>query len=466
MHPLLKRQLKRAFRDAPVPCAGGLAPLFSTVSQAYRDFDVERGMLEHALAETAKELEERHAALLFDVACRDRAEGERDAFFRTSSDLLCILDERLRFCQLSPGWEHILGREPGLLTGTEATELIHPDDRPKLEVSTRALKSAERRISNFELRMAALDGSWRWISWGVSYDPARHLIFAIGRDTTAERAMAQDLASAQKLEAVGHLASGVAHEINTPVQFIGDNLSFVAESMKDVMGYLAAVDALLTPEQRTRLAEAARKADLDYVREEVPRSLSESKDGVRRVAELVRALKEFAHPDKPEMQPTDLNRAIERSLVLARGELKHIAKVVTHLSPLPPVTCHVGGLSQVILNLVINAAHAIEERAVKEPGPGWERLITVSTETAGGEVCIEVRDTGCGIPDAVKPRIFEPFFTTKPMGKGSGQGLPLVRNVITLTHGGKVEVDSTVGVGTTFRLRLPIGGPGARKVAA
>ena len=374
--------------------------------------------------------------------------------FQTSLDLLCILDERLLFSQLNPSWERTLGHAPGSLAGRAALDFIHPDDHA--HVASGELRTTGQ-LAGRVCRLRAADGTWRWVSWAATYDRQRRLIFAIGRDVTAEREMARELAQAQKLEAIGQLASGVAHEINTPIQFIGDNLSFLTQSFKDLDEYLGAIHAELTPEQLKRLADARKQADYEYLQEEVPRSLSESKDGVRRVAELVRALKEFAHPDTPEKAPADLNRALERSVVLARGELKHLATVDLQLSPLPPVLCHVGGLSQVFLNLLVNAAHAIEERAAKDPGAQWARKITVTTQLLDGDVSIAIADTGCGIPEALRERIFEPFFTTKPMGKGSGQGLPLVRNVVIGQHQGRVDIDSEVGRGTTFTLRLPVG---------
>jgi len=455
MHPLLTRQLKRFFKEAPPALDGPMGQLLTAISDAYVAGDEERALLDRAVTESAKELEERNAALLLDIARRDRAEGERDAFFRTSADLLCIFDERLRYTQVSPSWEQSMGYSASALVGTECLALVHPEDR-KVGHRMWAELQAAGKVTGIEMRVRAAAGDWRWTSWAASYDRGRKLIFGVGRDVTAERTMARELAQAQKLEAIGQLASGVAHEINTPVQFIGDNLSFLTDSMKDLITYLEAVHATLDDAQRAKLEPAAKKADLEYLREEVPRSLSESKDGVRRVAELVRALKEFAHPDKPELEHADLNRALERSLVLARGELKHVAKVETDFQQLPALRCHVGGLSQVFLNLLVNAAHAIEERAVKQPGTEWVRCITVKTRHVGDEVLVSISDTGNGIPAELRERIFEPFFTTKPVGKGSGQGLPLVRNVVIAQHQGRVELESEVGVGTTFTLRLPL----------
>ncbi|MFZ5444635.1 MAG: sensor histidine kinase [Myxococcota bacterium] len=465
MHPLLSRQLQRFFKGHEVPAEGPVAQLLEAVSAAYQAADDERALLDRALTESSNELWERNAALLLDMARRERAESERDAFFRTSADLLCIIDERLHFVQLSPSWTSSMGYAADALAGASVQTIIHPEDGERLAATLAAVR-AMLRVNDFEVRVRDAHGTWRWVSWAITWDPNRRLVFGIGRDTTAQREMARELAQAQKLEAVGQLASGVAHEINTPVQFVGDNVAFVRDSFSDLLGYLEAVDGVLTSTQRDSLAEAARKADLDYLRDEVPNSLAEAKDGLRRVAELVRALKEFAHPDKPEMEPADLNRAIERSLVLARGELKHVATVSTDFAALPPVRCHVGSLSQVFLNLLVNAAHAVEERARDEKDPAWERRITVRTQLVGDEVLVSVGDTGTGIPEALRERIFEPFFTTKPLGKGSGQGLPLVRNVVVNRHGGRISLDTEPGRGTTFTLHLPLEQPDHAREAA
>ncbi len=282
---------------------------------------------------------------------------------------------------------------------------------------------------------------------------------AIHRDVTHERATAREQAQAQKLAAVGQLASGMAHEINTPVQFIGDNVQFLADSFGDLRPYLEASRALgehgvPSAEELAALKALAAKADLPYLIEEVPRSLSEARDGVRRVAELVRALKEYAHPDAADMAPADINAALRRTLVLARSEIKDVASVETDLGTLPEITCHIGSLQQVFLNLLINAAHAIEEKQRDLPASTARGGIRVVTRAEHDQVVISIRDSGCGIPAEIRERIFEPFFTTKAVGKGTGQGLPLVRSVVD-RHQGHLEIDSEVSVGTTFTLRLP-----------
>ncbi len=289
----------------------------------------------------------------------------------------------------------------------------------------------------------------------------------------AQRQQAEvELRQAQKLEAVGRLAAGIAHEINTPIQFVGDNTHFVQDAFDDLLVLLrryqelrdraaaGTVDAALLDAVR----QAEQAADLEYLEEEIPKALAQSLEGVGRVASIVRALKEFAHPDSKEKAPADLNQALQSTLTVARNELKYVADVETDFGDLPAVTCQVGDVNQVFLNLLVNAAHAIADRV----GDSGERgRIWVRTTAEGDWVMIAIGDTGCGIPDDIRSKVYDPFFTTKEVGRGTGQGLALARAVIVEQHGGALSFDSKVGEGTVFYVRLPVtGAPKAREIAA
>jgi len=289
----------------------------------------------------------------------------------------------------------------------------------------------------------------------------------------AQRQQAEvELRQAQKLEAVGRLAAGIAHEINTPIQFVGDNTHFVQDAFDDLLVLLrryqelrdraaaGTVDAALLDAVR----QAEQAADLEYLEEEIPKALAQSLEGVGRVASIVRALKEFAHPDSKEKAPADLNQALQSTLTVARNELKYVADVETDFGDLPAVTCQVGDVNQVFLNLLVNAAHAIADRV----GDSGERgRIWVRTTAEGDWVMIAIGDTGCGIPDDIRSKVYDPFFTTKEVGRGTGQGLALARAVIVEQHGGALSFDSKVGEGTVFYVRLPVtGAPKARESAA
>ena len=275
--------------------------------------------------------------------------------------------------------------------------------------------------------------------------------------------LVRESATSERLAAVGQLAAGVAHEINTPVQFIGDNVTFlqrifgllatVATAAVGVLGALSEEQAA-SPEV-LELGRALKKARLDYILPQAPRALSQAREGVQRIASIVGAMKEFAHPSADEKEPVDLAHLIAMTVEVARGEWKYVATVDTSFDPrLPPIPVLRDRLNQVLLNLIVNAAHAIGESAAKgSTGMGTIRL---STRLEGDWAVIEVSDTGAGIPEAILGRIFEPFFTTKPVGKGTGQGLAIAHNVVVEQHGGRVEVKSEVGEGTTFLLKFPV----------
>lgn len=275
------------------------------------------------------------------------------------------------------------------------------------------------------------------------------------------RRVEHELQMAQKLESVGRLAAGVAHELNTPLQFVGDSVQFVADAFTDVSRvlphYQGLVQRALTMPELTSDAQAAQAAeqaaDLAYLQEEVPRALERARDGTERAASIVRALKEFAHPGNNELQPADLNKVLNTTLTVARNEYKYVADVETELGELPMVPCLPNELSQVVLNLVVNAAHAIGD-VVKESGE--KGTIRVRSFRDAQHAIIALSDTGTGIPEEIRPRIFDPFFTTKEVGRGSGQGLAIARNIIVDKHHGLLDFDTEPGKGTTFYIRLPL----------
>jgi two-component system NtrC family sensor kinase len=270
------------------------------------------------------------------------------------------------------------------------------------------------------------------------------------------------LAQAQKLEAVGRLAAGVAHEINTPVQFINDSSHFLREGVADLQKLISTYRMVLqslvagqTPSEAARklVRDAEVAADLEYLTDGLPAAIERCLEGTQRVATIVRSMKEFSHADGKEPVASDLNRAIESTLTIARSEYKHVAELKLELGELPQVTCFLGELNQAVLNIIVNAAHAIGD-AVQ--GTGKVGLITVRTRLDGDHVAIEIGDTGGGIPQGVQDKIFDPFFTTKEVGKGTGQGLAIARSVVVDKHHGTLTFETTTGIGTTFLLRIPV----------
>jgi signal transduction histidine kinase len=275
--------------------------------------------------------------------------------------------------------------------------------------------------------------------------------------------MEQELAHAQKLEAIGHLAAGIAHEINTPAQYVGDNTRFLQDAFADVDKLLDVLDSLLQAAKDSELTDeliaeveaSVRAAEVGYLKQEVPKAIQQSLEGIERVADIVKAMKEFSHPGNGLKQPLDLNRAIQSTLTVSRNEWKYVADLVTDLDPrLPPVPCFAGDFNQVVLNLVVNAAHAIAD--VVGDGSHGKGTITVRTRHDGPWAEVRIQDTGTGIPASIRHKVFDQFFTTKEVGKGTGQGLSIAHAVVVQKHGGTIGFETEEGQGTTFIVRLPM----------
>jgi len=295
---------------------------------------------------------------------------------------------------------------------------------------------------------------------------------AIAADATAQQlrteiayrsAVEIELRQAQKLEAIGRLAAGIAHEINTPIQFVSDSCRFLGDGVVALGATVDGYRGLMTGVTIDDHARAAARAleddhDVDYLLANLPEAIARALDGLDRVAKIVAATKEFSYPYLKEKSLADVNQAIRSTLVISNNETKYVATVHAELGELPMVLCHCGELNQVVLNLIVNAAHAIGDVVQVTGVPG---AIRIKTWAEAGVVRISVSDSGPGIAPEIIDKIFEPFFTTKPVGSGSGQGLAIARSVVVDKHGGTLDVVSELGVGTTFTIGLPIGGASA-----
>ena len=284
----------------------------------------------------------------------------------------------------------------------------------------------------------------------------------LGADITQRKCLEGQLSHAQKLESIGQLAAGIAHEINTPTQYVGDNTRFLQDAFRDLAAILKCYEQLLAaasdgpiPDALLMQAkDAAETADLNYLLTEIPAAIAQSLDGVERVSKIVRAMKEFSHPGSQEKTATNLNDAIQSTITVSRNEWKYVAEMETDFDPtLPLVPCLPAELNQVFLNMITNAAYAIGTVVGARGGKG---TIGISTRQDGDWVEIRISDDGGGIPPDAQPKIFIPFFTTKEVGKGTGQGLAISHAVVVERHHGTIRFDTVVGQGTTFVIRLPL----------
>jgi signal transduction histidine kinase/DNA-binding NarL/FixJ family response regulator len=284
-----------------------------------------------------------------------------------------------------------------------------------------------------------------------------------GADVTERMGLELQLRQAQKLEAIGQLAAGIAHEINTPTQFVGHNIRFLKDSWDSIAEFLNFCGTVraecatgpVPPEHLQQFSELHQKCDLEYLLKHIPDAIDNSLEGVSRVAKIVKGFKEFSHPGSEGKRVINLNQAIETTISVSRHEWKYCADLVTAFdADLPLVPCLVGEFNQVILNLIINSSHAIGS-VVEKNGQG-KGTITISTRRDGEWARIAVADTGAGIPVEIRSRVFEPFFTTKEVGKGTGQGLALAHAAIVNRHHGQLWFESELGQGTTFFIRLPL----------
>ena len=353
---------------------------------------------------------------------------------------------------LGYGWEELLGRQ--------LETLVHPEDALCLGSAS----WAEALTSGDVLPVRLRHRSGHWVpleTVGTAILDALGTVEEVRLCVTdvSERAAAESDPQESRLEALGRLSAGLAHEINSPVQFVGDNARFLATAFDDLTELLDFYRSLVESpdagdwaDRRRSCRAAEEEVELEYLREEIPRAVGQTLEGIERISGIVRAMKTFSHPGHEEHLPVDLTEALQATITVARHHLDKVADLRLDLVDLPPVRCNVAELNQVFLNLLVNAADAVAETG----NPG---VITVRTTLEGTDVLIAISDTGCGIPEDVQQKLFEPFFTTKAVGRGSGQGLAMARGIVHGSHGGRIDLESTAGVGTTFTVRLPADGP-------
>ena len=383
---------------------------------------------------------------------------------QTITEGLVSLDPSARLVFFNNRFAEMLGYPPVEVAGKLICEFLSPEDK---EVFRRKLaRPPESDHESYELawRTKGGDQVLTRVYPKALFDQAGELIGyqALITDITEQRILEAQMLQAQKLEAIGQLAAGIAHEINTPTQYVADNTRFFQKSLEGLAAVIRSYGRLRQQVERAgghqeilaELDEVLSETGLDYLMGELPLALKETMEGLEHISRIVKSVKEFAHPGHENLTPLDINAAVQNTITVARNEWKYVAEMEAELDPdLPLVPCYPGQLNQVILNLVVNAAQALAE---KVGDSGKKGVIKVTTRKARGMAEIQVGDNGPGIPDEIRERVFDPFFTTKAPGKGTGQGLAIAHRVIVEKHKGEISLTSRQGEGATFSIRLPL----------
>jgi PAS domain S-box-containing protein len=383
-------------------------------------------------------------SILIQVSTKDRIMHWNEAAERTfgikSSE---VIDRQFSECPINWEWERIY----------EGISQCIIEGRP---------------IRLDEITFKRSDGKERFL--GITVNPVKDdgntltgfLLF--GADITEKKLLESQLLQAQKLESIGQLAAGIAHEINTPTQYVNDNTHFLRDAFSDLKSLHERFERLVHAVKETGLLDdvideieiTRKEIDFDYISEEIPKAIDQSLEGLDRISRIVKSMKQFSHPGTEHKTVEDINRALENTLTISRNEWKYVADIETDYDEsLPPVSCFPAELNQVFLNIVVNAAQAIEE---SYGGNERKGLIQVSTRMVNKHAEVRISDNGKGIPPEIQSKVFDPFFTTKAVGKGTGQGLAISHAVIVEKHSGTISLESEVGKGTTFIIRLPLEG--------
>ncbi|GFK94744.1 Sensor protein FixL [Fundidesulfovibrio magnetotacticus] len=419
--------------------------------------------IEQRVALRTKELDRAIQLLHGEVTERRQAHREINQILSSISAILIGIDREGRVARWNGAAEHALGLPAGQAVGRalNALPLKWDWDAVLAGVAQARELLVPRRLYNVWYQRP--DGGKGFFVIAVNpvrgEDGQADGLLILGDDISEIKFLEAKLSQAAKLEAVGQLASGIAHEINTPTQFVGDSVQFLKDTFTDMERVLALTEAFAAGEDQDHkaFADTARatleEIDIGFIREETPRTFARIFDGIERIGTIVQAMKRFSHSGGEEMQPVNIHQAIRNTLTISRNEWKYVAQVRTDFDEsLKEVPCHPGEINQVLLNIIVNAAHAIGD-AGRTGGLG---VITISTRKDGDTAEIRIADNGPGIPEAVQPRVFEMFFTTKEVGKGSGQGLAISHDIVVNKHKGSLTFETAEGAGATFIIRLPL----------
>ncbi len=420
-------------------------------------------------------------AFIHDITQRKRVAEERDRFFTLGLDMVCVSGFDGFFKRVNGAFETTLGYTPQEMMSQRWIEFVHPDDVDATLAEARKLAAGAVTIA-FENRYRCKNGTYKWIMWTSVPVTKDQLIYAVARDMTerkraeaelreknrllevaidSERTAREALQAAQgqlvqseKLAGLGQMVAGVAHEINNPLSFVSNNVAVLHRDVASLVTLLGLYEKAQTADVEHRhsmmeeIRQTAERIDLPYTISNLAELIDRSRDGLKRIQQIVKDLRDFARLDESDLQEADLNAGIESTINIVRGHAKkRLIEIRTELNPLPPVRCYPAKLNQVMMNLIANAIDASQD----------EGAVTVRTSAmVDGGVRIDVIDHGQGIDPSIRQRIFDPFFTTKPIGKGTGLGLSISYGIVR-DHRGSIDVQSEVGKGSTFSVLLPNG---------
>jgi len=407
--------------------------------------------------------------VILDIDELKKAENQlkiQSSALRAAKEGISILNKDLKIEWTNPSFCDLKGGDEAALYGSE---LDFEEQKLGLIFKTKEFRESLQSNAHWEgeVSFQSFSGESRLAEISITpiYDE-HHLVgnyVLIMRDINEKKSLEMQLVQAQKLEAVGQLAAGIAHEINTPTQFVSDNTQFLQGAFEDTFSAIDNIQELVAKYDNATLEKQwliqqiqneLENADANFIREEVPNAIAQSLDGLKRVSNIVSAMKEFSHPGESHQENVNINELIQSTITIATNEWKYVSRVETNLDKsIPALSGDSQLLGQVILNLIVNAAHAIADVVKEKGGLG---LIKISTNYDSEWVVIKIKDSGTGIPDEIKDKIFDPFFTTKEVGKGTGQGLAISYSAIVDKHHGEIEIESEVGKGTTFIIKLPL----------
>lgn len=382
------------------------------------------------------------------------------------SSIIIVLDESNNIKLWNKSAENIFQLSFDEVQHRDLDQIAISCERQAINNAIKECREKNQVVRTSEIAYTRADGNAGFLGFSLnpinSENSSKLSILIVGADITAKKDMEKQLLHAQKLESIGQLSAGIAHEINTPIQYVGDNINFLSDSFSELASLVENIKQLAEAADQNspgsdmskKIHAAMASTDIDYLLEEIPAAIDQSKEGVFRVSKIVNAMKEFSHGSDKKVN-ADINRAINSTIIVAQSEWKNVAEIETNFEEdLPIVPCFLSEINQVILNMIINAVHAIEDTLADKQKS--QTKIKITTRTVDDSVEISISDSGSGIPEAIRNRVFDPFFTTKEVGKGSGQGLSIAHDVITRKHGGTISVNSKHGEGTTFIIMLPL----------